>query len=683
MRVLRVLHPTVLAISSEPLKCSQDNESDEGEDSGTPSDDDVDSSDSSDFDQSYNFYEEEGSEDGDAEKRKSMLPHGPSHWGLALTIQDENAHILGKKTAVWIIHPHHRYRMIWDIFALVLILIESVVIPLEICFQITVSIWWWYFTTTFFFTDIVLNCITGFFERGILIMRQSWIMKRYAQSFMILDVISTFPWKLVITDGHGTSLILLFRLAKLIRLLRLAKVGSLSERLEEFLPSMALRSKFSLMKMLFIVFLICHWSACVWAFIGNPSQMGLDPEWIDVEECDKGGACEKGIMGSPWIKRYSLHTLSMGHLYVTALHFAVSAVIGGNSILDAGYFWELLIGMMLMFLSFGVGSVILSQLVVILQKMNEDHAEFRENLATMREFMTHQKVPITLQGKIQRYLEFQHEKAVSGSGNCEELLQSLSPSLGLELMESIHGKILSQHPFFLELPPRIFKRVCAVARTVLYAPGDMVVQRGHRAAAMCFIIRGKLRILANRKAQAKANRASKMSMKSDMAAEDVELESPSWIGDLCLFTEMVRSNTVISITHSELLMVSKDSVVSLVMEFPKLQPVYESWQKKIEDTEESGEVVGLRCECCGGLGHSAANCPKLVNQFGNELSDQGGGKGKPAPPAMLRSKTRDLGRASKHGSKRETGLRGRFSAQVRKVKSTFQRVSEFQSSSTR
>merc|ERR1711977_604283 len=104
-----------------------------------------------------------------------------------------------------------------------------------------------------------------------------------------------------------------------------------------------------------------------------------------------------------------------------SLQFAVSVVMGGNSILYAGYFWELICAIILMFLSFMVGSVILSELVVILQKMNEHHHEFRENLVTMREFMTAQNVPITLQGKIQRSLEFQHEQAVNGSGDYEGL----------------------------------------------------------------------------------------------------------------------------------------------------------------------------------------------------------------------------------------------------------------------
>eukprot|EP00746_Dinoflagellata_sp_MGD_P021184 gnl/MRDRNA2_/MRDRNA2_149427_c0_seq1.p1 gnl/MRDRNA2_/MRDRNA2_149427_c0~~gnl/MRDRNA2_/MRDRNA2_149427_c0_seq1.p1 ORF type:complete len:755 (+),score=101.22 gnl/MRDRNA2_/MRDRNA2_149427_c0_seq1:233-2266(+) len=560
---------------------------------------------------------------------------------------------------------------------------------------------WFYFTTVFFALDIGLNCITGFFEKGILIMRQSWILRKYSQRFFIIDLVSTFPWELVITDDAGSSSHWkLVRSAKMARLLRLAKLAKLAERFEEFLPSVALQAQFHLLKMLVFFSLLIHWSACVWAFIGSPLNVGLTYD-EELDACADGessldGSCERGVLGSPWIRRFDLQDLPTQDLYLMALQFAVAVITSGEASVGPGYIWELVYCVILMVISFLVCSVILSELVVICSKMNEDHREFRESLRAMREFMNSRQVPITLQGKIQRYLEFQHEKALSGQGDCEELLHGLSPSLGLELMESLHGETLMRHPFFLQLPPRVFRRACAVARNVLYAPGDIVVQKGHRAAAMCFILRGRVRIVANKKGRRRRKEASRNKWgvfgssnpelgdvnsscsltsvpQSDMdiggsaqlstiesspsmgrihsgasaasscisgaescasglsrisavskqseiysapkkQAEDLELESPSWIGDLCLFKEMVRANTVIALTHAELLTVTKDSIVSLVREFPKLQPLYEAWQKRVIE-EDVNDEIGLRCEHCLGLGHSLIHCPKLKEQL--------------------------------------------------------------------
>eukprot|EP00746_Dinoflagellata_sp_MGD_P077806 gnl/MRDRNA2_/MRDRNA2_311753_c0_seq1.p1 gnl/MRDRNA2_/MRDRNA2_311753_c0~~gnl/MRDRNA2_/MRDRNA2_311753_c0_seq1.p1 ORF type:complete len:330 (+),score=37.06 gnl/MRDRNA2_/MRDRNA2_311753_c0_seq1:41-991(+) len=165
---------------------------------------------------------------------------------------------------------------------------------------------------------------------------------------------------------------------------------------------------------------------------------------------------------------------------------------------------------------------------------------------------------------------------------------------------------MSQHPFFNSMQPRVFKRACALASTVLYAPGDIVVQRGHTANCMCFVIQGKLRILRSR---------------NQVEQSPIVLEAPSWIGDLCLFREMVRTNTVVSITHSELLIFGRDSVAVVLSEFPTLKPTYDAWKLKAENNTDEGDEL-ITCAHCGARGHVAATCPLLMETLENSLPTQ-------------------------------------------------------------
>merc|ERR1719171_1040684 len=118
----------------------------------------------------------------------------------------------------------------------------------------------------------------------------------------------------------------------------------------------------------------------------------------------------------------------------------------------------------MMIISFLVCSQIISEIVVMFGKLNQDSAELRESLRLMKKFMAVRKVPLTLQGKIKRYLEFQHQhQKTAGIVDRNSFFEQLSPWLRLELNEHINREVMCQYPFFANLPRRVFKRACGFA----------------------------------------------------------------------------------------------------------------------------------------------------------------------------------------------------------------------------
>merc|ERR1719265_811377 len=85
------------------------------------------------------------------------------------------------------------------------------------------------------------------------------------------------------------------------------------------------------------------------------------------------------------------------------------------------------------------------------------------------------------------------------------------------------------------------------------------------------------------------------------------LQSPSWIGDQCLFKEMTRMRTVICLTHAELLTLPSDAFDEIIAEFPLVMPWYSDLSVKVE----TGDLIsaGIQCKNCKGFGHPIEECP--------------------------------------------------------------------------
>merc|ERR1719262_2009459 len=105
-----------------------------------------------------------------------------------------------------------------------------------------------------------------------------------------------------------------------------------------------------------------------------------------------------------------------------------------------------------MILSFIVCSIIISRVVVFMERFDNEHGEFQENLRLVKDFMGRRNLPMALQTKVKKYLEFQHRTYKSGSVNGYAFIEQLSPWLRLEVTEHLNSGIIIRHPFFKALP---------------------------------------------------------------------------------------------------------------------------------------------------------------------------------------------------------------------------------------
>merc|ERR1719487_1826771 len=112
---------------------------------------------------------------------------------------------------------------------------------------------------------------------------------------------------------------------------------------------------------------------------------------------------------------------------------------------------------------------------------------------------------------------------------------------------------------------------------------------------MFFIVRGCLKVLKD----------------TGSGTGPLLLRPPQHVGDMCLFTKnATRTRTIVSVMHSELLVVLKATVMSLLQDFPRLRKYYEDF-KKVNATGKAAETGVTYCELCGEPGHGRSHSPAL------------------------------------------------------------------------
>lgn len=516
---------------------------------------------------------------------------------------------LASRSDRWVISPNQRLRVLWDLSALCFILFECVSLPLMMCFQVQVPDNVHLVSTIFFGVDMLLNLTTGYFLGSLLVMRRRWLIKRYIRTWALLDFVSTFPWEFIFNSfgvdksnasGGGETTLLriakLGKLARVLRLLRLAKIHTILKGLQTsgLLPASMYELKLgmAIVRMFSIFGLLSHWVACIWGWVGSTENLGWTVKDKTREACALGGPCEEGIVGNAWMQRYGVEDESVVTQYLLALQYASALWTGGEVSMQASTAVERVITVIVMICSVFLVSVVVGQILLIMDRQCEASMAFDEQMHQSREFMVSRKVPLNLQVRVYRYLESQNKNNKDLACKTRDFIGQLSDWLQFELIESLNRTHLARHPFFKQMRVKDtseipFRRICLSAEPTLFAAGDTVVEKGHNALCAHWLVTGKLKVMK--------------------IGESVYMKPPSWIGDRCLFLDVTRSHSVIAVIPTETLVVQKSIFQEISSEYPDVQELYRDFRAELL---KDGWAY-LRCLHCGDIGHSHEDCPRL------------------------------------------------------------------------
>jgi hypothetical protein len=215
----------------------------------------------------------------------------------------------------WIIMSTNQYKIMWDLFVLLLLILVSIIVPWRVAFVDTDNQVWrgiYYTVDGLFAIDIVLTFFTGITSDDDVkeITDPKVIAKTYLRGWFIIDVISVMPMDLFL-DLQVNVLVRftkIGKLYKLIRMTRLAKVlkilKSKSTVVSQFTEKMKINSGVERLFFFFIFFVFfVHIFACLYVFVG----------YMDSDE-------------SSWVNSDKLDGYDSTDLYNLAVYFIVTTV---------------------------------------------------------------------------------------------------------------------------------------------------------------------------------------------------------------------------------------------------------------------------------------------------------------------------------------------------------------------
>ena len=106
--------------------------------------------------------------------------------------------------------PDHIIRACWDIVLFVMIVYQSIFLPMRISFEMPTTDFSFnleFLIDLFFIMDIPFNFNTGYYnEKGHLIMRRDMIFKDYTSCWFWVDLISSLPYTWILAWSQNISI---------------------------------------------------------------------------------------------------------------------------------------------------------------------------------------------------------------------------------------------------------------------------------------------------------------------------------------------------------------------------------------------------------------------------------------------------------------------------------------------
>lgn len=264
-------------------------------------------------------------------------------------------------------YPTGHFRIGWDFISLFLIFYDIIMIPFQMGFDINVEgfiLYFERFEDAFFISDLIVNFRTAFFRDGSLIKDALEIAKKYARSWLVIDIIAVLTSSPILdnmlpedVDSHSFRLLRFLRFVRFMRVLRALRLKKIFNKMEELLYSNLYISIMGLVSLLLYIAFLAHLSACLWHFVGYSFSQ-------DVQDS--------------WIQRGHFEDTSTADRYVICLFWAVTTMltVGYGDITPVNTL-ERIVNILIMLLGCGVFAYSMNKIGQLLHRFNQDSTQTR------------------------------------------------------------------------------------------------------------------------------------------------------------------------------------------------------------------------------------------------------------------------------------------------------------------
>ncbi|XP_045156771.2 potassium/sodium hyperpolarization-activated cyclic nucleotide-gated channel 3-like isoform X2 [Mercenaria mercenaria] len=457
-----------------------------------------------------------------------------------------------KRQGNWVIHPCSNFRFYWDLFMLVLLIANLIILPVAISFfNDDLSTQWIVFnciSDTVFFFDILINFRTGIILNDFadeIILDPKLIAKHYFKSWFFLDLISSIPMDYIFLmwDSeanfsqlfHAGRALRMLRLAKLLSLLRLLRLSRLVRYVQQWEEFLAVAGKFMrIFNLICLMFLLGHWNGCLQFLVPTLQDFPKDC-WVSIEE----------LQEAHW-----------AHQYTWSLFKALSHMLCiGYGRFPPQNMTDTWLTILSMLSGATCYALFLGHTTTIIQSFDTSRRLYNEKFKQVEEYMIYRKLPRSLRQKVAEYYEHRYQGKMFDE---ERILGELNECLRQDVINHNCRSLVASVPFFTNADPQFVSEVVSKLLFEVFQAGDYIIREGTMGSKMYFIQEGIVDVITT---------------EGEVATS---LSDGSYFGEICLLTNAKRVASVRAETYVNLYSLSVEHFKDVLDRYPVMRRTMES-----------------------------------------------------------------------------------------------------------
>jgi voltage-gated potassium channel len=374
------------------------------------------------------------------------------------------------------IDENSSFRLAWDIFIFLLIIVSCLLIPFQLSFRhvaVPLGSGLVYFIDVVFGVDILLNFFTTFRRHGEKITDPGQTARHYLKTLFFVDLVANVPLDAFFLVGDdvrvaGVSLVLILRQLRLLRVVRFFIVFRRWQRLS-WTNSGYLR----IAKYFTIFMLLVHWIACAWFLV--PYLEGFP------ENC--------------WVVQQGIEHANPITQYIRALYWVIQtmATVGYGDITPHRDF-EYVFSILTMLMGASTYAFIIGNIASLASNLDASRASFFNRIEAVSQYLHSRQVPTHLNEQVRNYYEYlwAHHRGVKE----EALFEDLPPSFRLNLLLHLTRDLLEKVPLFKYCSPVLRNILLMSMKPQTYAPGVLIAREGEIGKEIYFLSHGQVEIVS-------------------------------------------------------------------------------------------------------------------------------------------------------------------------------------------
>ena len=443
------------------------------------------------------------------------------------------------RDSAFMLEPSSAPVLYWNVFLVLLILFTSTVTPYEVSFldlQPADPFYWVVVAVDVaFFVDMLVTCNTVVYDEHSQrsISSRTRVVGLYLQQFFFIDLISVFPFDEVVlaatptqrTEVQALRIIRLTRLFKLLRILRMSRIFGRFESM--------LSIRYGVVKLwrnLVTVMLVCHWMGCFYHLVAVLTNQKCN--WINgyfgVSPCHEAVPYPDRMdryIAALYLATYTVATVGYGDVPPTnsseRIYLIVAMIVGA-----------------------GLFAYVVGNICDVLLSLSVRDNEFQKLMDTANVFIRDSNLPPELSVRVRSFLR--NRRLARTQQEMNEFMAHLSPALRAEVALELNRDRLKHVGFFNGAPKDMLVQLALMMNLECYPALETVITASEPADRMFIIKRGLMSV------------RGMVRGKDDVVGEDMLYR-----------TAGPRGYTVATLMFSELLLLRRDHLLSVLQDFPE------------------------------------------------------------------------------------------------------------------